>query len=280
MCICKLDKFIAISLYSSLVNKNLSVMHTFCCWDVRYGITCKWPENKLSGIGRPCSKQSRLTWAEVIIYVLMILDNLRAVEYVWLCVLGWRGERNFMDERQGGSVIFFFPTTVILNDPSHTPFTQPLLLTQDCVWFIGHRILALFTLQIPLIWENHAGCGKLSDRCLLWAWHAFSCLRMHWFYQTSHAHTHRSIWKYFPLFVYVLVCVVLGFGHKSQEATLDVLSTHEAERIIECTGQNEEMNWTGETYALKMYNKLNDKWMKMVDHKLIQCSQPTNNNAA
>lgn len=29
----------------------------------------------------------------------------------------------------------------------------------------------------------------------------------------THTHTHRGIWKYFPLFVYVLVCVVLGFGH-------------------------------------------------------------------
>lgn len=50
----------------------------------------------------------------------------------------------------------------------------------------------------------------------------------------THAFTQRGIWKYFPLFVYVLVYVVLGFGHRLYEAML-------AERIIECTGQGEVM---------------------------------------
>lgn len=31
----------------------------------------------------------------------------------------------------------------------------------------------------------------------------------------THTRTHTGIWKYFPLFVYVLLCVVLGFGHMS-----------------------------------------------------------------
>lgn len=39
-------------------------------------------------------------------------------------------------------------TTLDLNDPSHTSFAHPLLLPQDCVWFIGHRIQELFVLQI------------------------------------------------------------------------------------------------------------------------------------
>lgn len=54
-----------------------------------------------------------------------------------------------------------------------------------------------------------------------------------------HTHTRRGIWKYFPLFVYVLDCVVLGFGHMPWEAMFDVLSAPKAERIIECAGQGE-----------------------------------------
>lgn len=111
-------------------------------------------------------------------------------------------ERNVMNERQNGSLLFFLPV-VNINDPSHThtAFTQPLLLTQDCVWFIGHRIPAAVLLRKPpslspmrkpcIVW-------KLLDRCLLWDWHSFSCLQIHSFFfscQTSHTYsqTHMEV---------------------------------------------------------------------------------------
>ena len=52
--------------------------------------------------------------------------------FIWLRLPYLRGERNFTDERERGRMISFLPA-VHLNDPSRTPFTQPLLLTQDCV---------------------------------------------------------------------------------------------------------------------------------------------------
>lgn len=41
----------------------------------------------------------------------------------------------------------------------------------------------------------------------------------------THTHTHRSIWKYFPLFFYVLVCVVFWFGYMRLDVMLAVFST-------------------------------------------------------
>lgn len=51
-----------------------------------------------------------------------------------------------------------------------------------------------------------------------------------------HTRTYTSMWKYFAVFVYVLDRVVLGFGHMPQNATLDVLSARQAERIVERAG--------------------------------------------
>lgn len=163
----------------------------------------------------------------------------------WLCVLGWRGVgRNVMDERQGGSVISFMVN--FKWSFTHTFHSAATVNTRLCLIYRSQDTGAVYTTDtsLSLIWENHAQCRKVSDRCLLWVWHSLSCLWIHRFYQTSHTPTHSGIWKYFPLFVSVLFCVVFGFGHMPGEAMLDVLSSHKAERIIECTGQGEVMfNW-------------------------------------
>lgn len=150
-------------------------------------------------------------------------------------------------------VVSFFFTSVNLNDPSHThthtPFTQPLLLTQDCVWFIGHRILALFILQIPpsLSYEKTMHSVESYRTDAFYESYTRSPVCKYISFKRPHTHTycsHRGIWNNFPLFVYVLVCVVLGFGRMPWDAMLDVLSAHTAERIIECTGQGEKINLT------------------------------------
>ena len=72
-----------------------------------------------------------------------------------------------MNERQSGSVIIFPAMVVNFNDPSHTPLTRLLLLTQDCDRFRCQRILALLVLQIsqPLSYEKtmHSVESYLTD---------------------------------------------------------------------------------------------------------------------
>lgn len=204
----------------------------------------------------------RADWLVLKLYVIKILDNLpfnlRATHTSWMYLFHlnvlnlnmddfighvfldgeeWRGTSRMKDRL----VVWFLFSTVNFNDPSHTPFTQPLLLTQDRLIYRSQDTGAVYTtdtsLSVSRVWENHAQCRKLSDRCLLWVWHSFSCLILSDLTHVAYTRRHMEVLSLVCLCA--CLCCLWVWAHAIGSHVGRPLSAHEAEWIIERTGQGE-----------------------------------------
>lgn len=112
------------------------------------------------------------------------------------CAFHMRGRRNFMDKWQNGRVYF----KVKWNETLHTPFTEPLLLTQDHLIYRPQDPATVYTVTSPT--PPFFVKSIKEKQCLS---HMFSCS------SSSFIRPHMEAQR-------VLCC--LSFNHKTQASKL------------------------------------------------------------